>query len=29
MEPEYEKHARDIFGNTPEMMTFYSGYIHT
>src|SRR5688572_3861266 len=24
VEPEYEKYARDIFGNTPEMMEFFS-----
>ena len=24
VEPEYEPYARQIFGNTPEMMTFYS-----
>jgi len=24
VEKEYEKHARAIFGNTPEMLTFYS-----
>lgn len=24
VEPEYEKHARMIFGNTPEMMEFFS-----
>ena len=24
VEPEYKKYARDIFGNTPEMMTFFS-----
>ncbi len=24
VEPEYEAYARDIFGNTPEMMTFFS-----
>lgn len=24
VEPEYEKYAQQIFGNTPEMMTFYS-----
>ncbi|MEQ9426374.1 MAG: M1 family aminopeptidase [Cyclobacteriaceae bacterium] len=24
VEPEYEKYAKDVFGNTPEMMTFFS-----
>ncbi|MDP4680669.1 MAG: M1 family metallopeptidase, partial [Cyclobacteriaceae bacterium] len=24
VEPEYQKYAKDIFGNTPEMMTFFS-----
>lgn len=24
VEPEYEAYAKDIFGNTPEMMTFFS-----
>lgn len=24
VEPEYAQYAKDIFGNTPEMMTFYS-----
>ena len=24
VEPEFEKYAKDIFGNTPEMMTFFS-----
>lgn len=27
VEPEYEKYARNIFGNTPEMLTFFSNIL--
>lgn len=27
VEPEYEEHAFDIFGNTPEMITYYSNVL--
>ncbi|NNC94482.1 MAG: M1 family peptidase [Chitinophagales bacterium] len=26
VEPEYEEHAKDIFGHTPEMLEFYSNF---
>ncbi len=27
VEPKYEKHAKAIFSNTPEMLTFFSDYV--
>jgi aminopeptidase N len=28
VEPEFEKYAKDIFGNTPEMLTFFSNILN-